>query len=168
MKINKKVAFSFLTIAGTLTAVVGITLAQFTSQATLAGNTLTTGSSSLGIGLAPCDSTTSAISGVSTTGVGPGDSGHKDFCLKNNGTGSLTVTGMANVTGGTLDPSLVTVKVNCGADVAVDLNGTPSGTIATIAAGAVVNCTITQTLSGSASSSAQNKTITYDVVFNGT
>lgn len=176
MKINKKIAVSFVTIAGVLTGVVGITLAQFSDTATLSSNKLDTGNANLQISLdSPACSTgfTGSITGVQSSDLAPGQMGTKNFCLKNNNAGnfSLDVTASAVTTGTpTLDLSLITVTVDCGGGVIpVLLNGTQSGLIRTIVnSGDTVNCQIKQVFSNTATNGAQNKSVHYTVTFTGT
>jgi len=175
MKINKRIAFSFLTIAGTLTAVVGMTLAVFSDSATLGTNILDTGSADLQIAgnFPTCDDFGSSTGGISSTNLAPGEFGTKSFCLKNNSSGdfSLDVKATAVATGGsTLPTSLVTVTVDCGlGPKIITLDGTTqSDLLRTIGPGGQVNCTIKQEFSGTATNGASNKNIHYTVTFTGT
>ncbi|MDP2671683.1 MAG: hypothetical protein Q8P13_04485 [bacterium] len=175
MAINKRVAFGFLTIAATLAAVVGITLAVFTDTATLSNNTLSTGDADLQIAEwtgSACGSFASSTPGIDSDDLAPGQEEVLPFCLKNNSDSaiSLDITAATSIDSGALDPSLVTVALDCGSGV---VSGTldapfPGTTIVTIAPDAEVGCNIKQTLSGSATNSASNKSIQYDVVFTGT
>jgi len=178
MKINKKIAISFVTIAGVLTAVVGITLAQFSNDASLTGNTLSTGNADLRIGnpsstTGICGAVNSeSIGGIHTSDLAPGQTSEAHpFCLRNASDSpiSLNVAGVVTNVSGTLDQGLVTIAINCGSDtVSGALNSFPGSTIVTIGQGVSQLCSITQTLSGTATGSAANSSITYDVVFTGT
>lgn len=178
MKINKRIAVSFVTIAGTLAGVVGITLAVFTNDASLANNTLGTGTPNLQISnfTNPNCGTfqSTSVTGVQTTKVSPGQGETKQFCLKNNNSESsisFDITAAVTVqSGNTLDPNLVDLSIGCG--VETQTTGTvavyPLTLITSLSAGEVKVCSITQTLSGTATNSAINQDIAYDVTFTGT
>ena len=178
MKINKRIAVSFVTIAGTLTAVVGITFAVFTNDASLVNNTLGTGTPSLQISNFTNPNcgifSNTSITGVQTTKVSPGQGETKQFCLKNNNSDSsinFDITAVVTVQGGnTLDANLVDLSIGCGAETPT--TGTvavyPSSLITSLASGEIKVCSITQTLSSTATNSAINQDIAYDVVFTGT
>ena len=171
MKINKRIAISFITIAGVLTAVVGITLAQFSDTATLTGNTLSTATPNLKIS-GDCSTYSTSAPGITSDSLYPGESRTKHFCLRNDSDGDLGmgITASAHITSGSLDPDLVAVTIDCGlGQVPVALNDTTSDLITTIdPGGAVASCTISQTFSKTATNSASNRTLHYTVTFTGT
>lgn len=198
MVVNRRIASSLLTIAATLLAVGGVTYAAFTASATLSENTLSTGDVNINIGTlanpnsSTCGSMGSSIGGITTTGVVPGGSGSKYFCLRNVSTTNgliLDLKARAVLSAsdsGQLDKSLISVKVKCvppgedpnnvdlatnSAMLAID-DVNESATLAAVPkAGNVTDstakCKITQSLSSSASDAAKNKSIKYDVIFSG-
>jgi hypothetical protein len=174
MKLNKKVAASFVTIAATLTAVVGITLASFSDSVTLSSNVLDTATPNLRIASDnPCTSFSTSAIGISTSSMVPGGSDSKTFCLKNDSEATLSfnITATAHRTSGSLDTSLVTITISCdlGPAVPVAIDGPESNVIVTISGGGTVsNCVINQSLSGLATNGASNKSLHYTITFIGT
>lgn len=175
MTINKRVAVSFVTIAATLAAVVGITLAQFTDTATLSNNSLDTGNADLQIGEfdgSNCVSFSGTSTGIDTNNAAPGQEFTKAFCLRNDSDSaiSLDVNGTVNIDGGnTLDPSLVTITITCAGNAPVEgtLDAFPSTVIVdNLAQNSEVGCNIKQKLSETATNGAQNQQVQYDVIFN--
>ncbi len=173
MKINTKIALSFMTIVGTLTAVVGVTFAAFSDSNSLTGNTLSTTTPNLEISTDTCSSfSTSPKSGVSSSNLAPGESGTRNFCLKNASSGDISfdISAVVTITTGALDPSLVTLTIDC-SDIAVHVTGAlntfPSGNFLTLPAGTTNHCVITQTLSSSATNTSAGQSVQYDVAFNG-
>jgi len=178
MTINKRVAISFITIVGVMSLVVALTIAQFSNNATLGSNSLETGSSNLQIAevTASCGTFSGSISpGILVDDLAPGQSGTKDFCLKNNSESdiSLDVTvGSVGINLGDLDQSLVNLSVECAEEGSVSV-----GTVAAPNTSVVITtlthlqekeCVITAQLDASADNEDSSKTLNFDVVFTGT
>ena len=179
MTINKRVAISFITIVGVMSLVVALTIAQFTDQAQLTGNTFSTGSGDLLISddfEASCvlESFSPDIVGISepTADLAPGQSVSKNFCLLNDSDSdiALEVTAAVDNVSGSLDQTKVDLTIACdGNDPLVGTLDSFSGTvILSLAQSAQVDCTITAGLSETADNDQADKTISFDVIFTGT
>ena len=176
--ITKRIAISFLTVVGVLGLVAALAVASFSGNATLANNSLETGSADLQIAQTddPCGAFSGSINpGIQAIDLAPGQSDSTDFCLKNNSESdiSLEVT-VASVikNSGDLDESLVNLSVKCETEGSVDV-----GTAAAPNTSAVITtlthlqekvCTITAELDSSATNADASKTLNFDVVFTGT
>lgn len=196
MAINKRIVLSFLTIVGVVALVAAIAVAAFSDQASLTGNTLSTGTADLKIAPEAASPGTyeDSITGFDFDDIVPGGSDTFLFWLNNDSGFPMSIEAETSITSDTAtDPTLselVNLTLVCDTDkdtsfadetsVTMTVNafeGNPTSIDTTLATdtgstdgtGAdEVQCKVTAELDESATNDVAASDLEFDITFTGT